>query len=147
MTDKAKILVVECETSVAMMLVFWLTRAGRDVASASTAGRAMRLAQAGDFDLITLAVDLPDMNGFELGCRLKTIPRLRATPVIFVAGNHHEENMRRALKFGAVDYLTKPFETTDFIYRIIAHAKAKTSQSDVLDEQPDTNAQSLCNTS
>ena len=146
MTDKPRILVVESETSVAMTLVFWLTRAGRDVASASTAGRALRLAQAGDFDLITLAVDLPDMNGFELACRLKTIPHLRTTPVIFMAGNHHEEKMRRALDFGAVDYIIKPFEATDFIFRIIAHAKAKFFQSDVPDEQTDTDAKRLCYT-
>jgi CheY-like chemotaxis protein len=127
MTGKAKILVVEDQTSVAMMMVFLLTRAGCDVAAAWNAEKALQLAQAGVFDLITLDVSLPGMNGFELCRRLKQNPRLRETPVVFVSGQLGEEEVQRALKLGAVDCIEKPFEPTDFIFRIISHAKPNRS--------------------
>ena len=127
MTGKAKILVVEDQTSVAMMMVFLLTRAGCDVAAAWNAEKALQLAQAGVFDLITLDVSLPGMNGFELCRRLKQNPRLSETPVVFVSGQLGEEEVQRALELGAVDCIEKPFEPTDFIFRIISHAKPNRS--------------------
>jgi CheY-like chemotaxis protein len=127
MTAKAKILVVEDQASVAMMMGFLLTRAGCDVETAWNAEKALRLAHDGDFDLITLDVSLPGMNGFELCRRLKQNPRLRETPVVFISGRLGEEEVQRARELGAADFIEKPFEATDFIFRIISHAKPNRS--------------------
>ena len=118
MTAKAKILVVEDETAVAMMMVFLLTRAGCDVETAWNFEKALRLAQSSEFDLITLDINLPGTDGFEIGRRLRQFSHLRNTPVIFVSGGATDENRRRAREFGAADYIGKPFEPTDFIFRI-----------------------------
>ena len=141
---KMRILVVEDETSLAMMMVHLLTRAGCDVQRAMNAERAMQLAQAGDFDLITLDIDLPDSSGFEICRRLKELHRSRKTPVVFVSGRPSKDDQQRAVELGAVDYIVKPFEPTDFIFRIKSHAKAKTSRPNAPDE--DTNIRSLCDT-
>ena len=144
MKDKARILVVDDEASVALMIVFLLTRAGCEVETAWNIEKALRLAETEKFDLITLDVNIPGTSGFIIYELLRQIPHLKNTPVIFVSGGASEEDQQRAFALGAVDFIIKPFEATDFIYRIISHAKAKSRPSDVPDE--DTDTKSLCNT-
>ena len=54
MTDKTRILVVEDEPGVSMMIAYLLTWAGCEVQTAWSAKRGMKLAQTREFDLITL---------------------------------------------------------------------------------------------
>jgi DNA-binding response OmpR family regulator len=125
MNGNGKILVVDDETPVAMMMVFLLTRAGFDAQAALSAEKALRLAQTQPFDLITLDISMPGCNGFELLRRLRRIPHLQQAVIIFVSGNATIEDLQRALDLGAVDYILKPFEPTDFIFRIKSHASPK----------------------
>ena len=125
MSDRLKILVVDDETAVTMMMGYLLHRVGCEMEAAWNGEQALRLAQAGNFDLITLDITLPGMDGFEICRRLKSDPRLRHTPIVFVSGRIYEDDRQRAFDLGAVDYIVKPFEATDFIFRIISHAKAK----------------------
>jgi DNA-binding response OmpR family regulator len=119
MSDKAKILVVDDQMAVALMMVFLLTRAGCDAQTALDAEKALRLAQAETFDLITIDVDMPDLDGFTLFQKLKLIPHLKETPVVFVSGRATIENQQRALDLGAADFIEKPFDTQDFLSRIL----------------------------
>lgn len=122
MAEKIKLLIVEDDTPVALMIVFLLTRAGCETEVAATSKKAMQLAEAGNFDLITLDVDLPDGNGFKLCSRLKKHPRLCDTPVVFVSARCLIEDQQHGLELGAVDYIVKPFDAADFVSRILAHA-------------------------
>jgi DNA-binding response OmpR family regulator len=124
-TPAAKILVVEDEMPVAMMMVFLLHRAGCEVATATNAEQAVRLVQAADFDLITLDIDLPGGNGFEIFARLKKLPSWQNTPVVFVSGRPYEEDQQRATELGALDFISKPFDVEDFVSRILSHATPK----------------------
>jgi DNA-binding response OmpR family regulator len=124
-----KILIVEDDTPVALMIVFLLTRAGCETVMATTGKMAMQMAEAGNFDLITLDVDLPDGNGFKLCSRLKEHPGLHDTPVVFVSGRSCLEDQQRGLDVGAADYITKPFETFEFAPRLLSHVKAKTASN------------------
>jgi DNA-binding response OmpR family regulator len=123
MNRVAKILIVEDDTPVAMMIAYLLTRAQCEVAFAHTAKKGMQLAEEGNFDLITLDVDLPDGNGFKLCSRLKENARLCDTPVVFVSGRSCSEDQQRGLDVGAADYITKPFETLEFVPRLLSHIK------------------------
>ena len=116
---KAKILVVDDEMSVALMMAFLLTRVGCEAQTALSAEKALRLAQTEMFDLITLDVDMP-VSGFELFQTLKRIPHLRETPVVFVSGNATIENQQRGLDLGAADFIEKPFGASDFVSRILS---------------------------
>ena len=145
-TRKAKILVVEDQAPVAMMMIYLLNHVGCETETAWNGEKALQMVQAENFDLITLDVDMPGMNGYEICRRLKKDLRLRQTPVVFVSGRACDEDRQHALELGAVDYIIKPFEATDFIFRIVSHAKAKLLRSDVPDEKANTDAQSLCNT-
>jgi DNA-binding response OmpR family regulator len=120
---KARILIVEDDMPVAMMIAYLLTRAQCEVAFAHTAKKGMQMAEGGDFDLITLDVDLPDGNGFNFCSRLKENSHLRDTPIIFVSGRSSLEDQQHGLDVGAIDYITKPFETLEFAPRILSHIK------------------------
>jgi len=121
-----KILIVEDDTPVALMIVFLLTRAGCETEVAATSKKAMQLAEAGNFDLITLDMDLPDGNGFNLCSRLKKHPRLCNTPVVFVSARCLIEDQQHGLELGAADYITKPFDASDFVSRILSHINPMT---------------------
>ena len=121
MSSKAKVLIVDDEMPVATMMAFLLMRVGCEVKTALNVEKAMRLAQAERFDLITLDVDMPGINGFELLQRLKQIPHLKQTPMVFVSGRATIENQQYALdELGAADFLGKPFEASDFVSRILS---------------------------
>ena len=119
MTDQPKILIVEDETSLAMMMVFLLTRAGCNVQAAWNVEKAMQLAEINEFDLITLDITLPAISGFEIYERLKRFSHLKETPVVFVSGCATIENQQRAFELGAADFIEKPFEARDFTSRIL----------------------------
>jgi putative two-component system response regulator len=123
MKGKIKILIVEDDTPLTMMIASLLTRAGCETREAWNAEKAIRLAQDEDFDLITLDVDLPGMNGFEICSRLKENFRSCDTPIVFVTGRPHEEDWQRAFELGAVDYISKPFDTLNFAARLLSHIK------------------------
>ena len=133
MSRKAKILVVDDQMAVALMMVFLLERAGCDAQPALNAEKALRLAQTGTFDLITLDVDMPGINGFELFLRSKQIPHLAETPIVFVSGNSTIENQQRGLDLGATDFIEKPFDSLEFVSRILSHIKARSDSVAVME--------------
>ena len=118
---KAKILVVDDQMAVVLMMVSLLTRAGFDAHAATSAEKALRLAQTETFNLITLDINMPGVNGFELFQRLKQIPHLEETPVLFVSGHATIEDQQRALDLGAADFITKPFDAKYLVSRILSH--------------------------
>lgn len=119
MKDKLKILVVEDEMPMAMMMVHILHRAGCEAEAAWSGEKALRLAEAGEYDLVTLDINLPGMDGFEICRRLKLLPRFQETPVVFVSGRTDEQHRRRAFELGAADFIEKPFNPQDFLSRIL----------------------------
>ena len=119
MRNKTRILVVDDQVAVVTMMRFLLTRAGCETQGALDAKTALRLAQTQAFDLITLDVEMSS-SVFDLFMDLKQIPRLAETPIVFVAGNASIENQQRGLDLGAADYIEKPFDTQDFLSRILS---------------------------
>jgi DNA-binding response OmpR family regulator len=121
MRKKVNILLVEDDMAPSTLMVRALTERGFDVVPARTGDEAMRLAQTGGFDLITLNVHLPDTNDFDLCVRMLQNPSLSDTPVIFVSGRLEDENRWRALKSGAVAYIVKPFDLNALVSLIRLH--------------------------
>lgn len=142
--DKAEILIVEDDVSVAMTMRFLLEIAGCRAEIADTRAKAIQMAQTRHFDLITLDVCMPDANGFTLCGELKQNPCLKNTPIVFVSGRCSLEDQQRGLDLGAVDYITKPFETFEFAPRLLLHIKTS-GASDVPDEIADADTKSFCN--
>jgi DNA-binding response OmpR family regulator len=127
---KAKILVIEDHPEVLNAMVFLLEREGCSVVAAQTGVQGMELARDGDFDLITLDVDLPGINGFEICRNLKQDPVLRQMPVMFVSGRSCDKDINHGLALGAVDYITKPFDALAFVSRVLSHIRPKAENQD-----------------
>lgn len=121
MNRKKNILIVEDETSVAMTMRFLLGLAGCTAEIAGTKAKAIQMAETGNFDLITLDVNLQGVSGYDICNELKRNPRLRSTPIVFVSGNCNLEDQQRGLDAGAADYITKPFGAFEFASRLLSH--------------------------
>jgi CheY-like chemotaxis protein len=77
------------------------------------------------FDLILLDLGLPGMNGFELLRQLKESPETEAIPVVVLTAWNSTDDKLRGFALGAVDYLTKPFESSELRARLRSALRAK----------------------
>jgi phosphoserine phosphatase RsbU/P len=78
-------------------------------------------------DIILLDIIMPDMDGYEVCRRLKTDPKTRDIPIIFVTAKSDESDETKGLEIGAVDYITKPFSPPIVRARIKTHLALKNS--------------------
>lgn len=104
-----KVLVIEDDPQVLQMMQLVLQRSHLAVTTAATGEEGLALAETEDFDLITLDIDLPGLNGFEVCKALKRHERTRHIPVTFVSAHFWSEAMERAHEAGGADFLCKPF--------------------------------------
>jgi len=74
-----------------------------------------------EFDLILLDVMMPEMDGFEVCKILKEDETTKDIPVIFVTARSETENVVKGFELGAVDYVTKPFQTEELLARVKTH--------------------------
>ncbi len=112
-----KILIVDDDPQIRVVLSVALERAGFGVISANDGAGALRSAQRDGPALMVLDVGLPEMDGLEV-CR-----RLRATsdlPILFLTARDDEVDRILGLELGADDYVTKPFSPRELVARIKA---------------------------
>lgn len=120
-SQQAQVLVVDDQRENVRLLMNVLRQEGYVVRSAYDGHAALQSAQAMPPDLILLDVRMPEMDGYELCERIKSIPRLRSIPVIFISVADGTLDKVRAFALGAVDYITKPFELAELRMRIASH--------------------------
>jgi CheY-like chemotaxis protein len=84
---------------------------------------ALRTAEKEKPDLILLDIMMPGMDGFEVCRRLKENPGLKDIPVIFISALGETAHIVKALAFGGVDYINKPFQAEEVIARVNTHLK------------------------
>lgn len=125
MSGKVKVLIVEDETPLAMMMVNALSQVGCEVLVATTGRKGIELAQEQKFDLVVIEVSLPNMEGFRLCHELKQRHFSRHAPVVFIAGQLNEEERQQGLECGAVDCIIKPLDPRDFVSRVLAHIQTR----------------------
>jgi len=127
------ILVVEDEPGIAFALEADLHTEGYTVTLAATGDEALRLARAGEFDLILLDIMLPGKDGFEV-CRERRRAGSR-TPIILLTAKAQKAEKVMGLELGADDYLTKPFSPRELVARVKAvlrRTDRPTDPSDVI---------------
>ncbi len=106
--QKLSILIVDDELVVRDSLVHWFLEEGYDVDSASNASDALAKLAGREFDLAIADIRMPGMDGIELLEKIKS--EQLDTSVIVMTGYASVETAIRALKHGAFDYITKPFD-------------------------------------
>jgi len=106
--QKLSILIVDDEQVVRDSLVHWFLEEGYDVDSASNASDALAKLAGRELDLVIADIRMPGMDGIELLEKIKS--EQLDTSVIMMTGYASVETAIRALKHGAFDYITKPFD-------------------------------------
>lgn len=118
-----KILVVEDDTSVRKFLVDALTGAGHSVAAVENGEYAIKKIGSETFDLVVTDVVMPGISGLEV---LKTVKRNRSgTEVIVISAHATVDIAIQALRRGAYDFLTKPLDDLECLYRAVERALEK----------------------
>ncbi|MDT0605780.1 hybrid sensor histidine kinase/response regulator [Croceitalea rosinachiae] len=74
-------------------------------------------------DLILLDVIMPRIDGFELCEKLKSYPKYKNIPVIFLTGKVNIKDKVKGFEVGGIDYVTKPFNEQELIARIQTHVE------------------------
>ncbi|MBD1915871.1 MULTISPECIES: diguanylate cyclase [Cyanophyceae] len=72
-------------------------------------------------DLILLDLMMPEMSGIDVCDRLQQNPATAHIPIIFLTASHEIEHLAQAFEYGAVDYVTKPFNAVELLARIRTH--------------------------
>jgi len=131
----ASILVVDDEPIVQQSLGDWFRQDGYQVDTASNAKEALKLAAEHAYDIALLDIKMPGIDGLELQERLaKEVPDLT---VIVMTAYASIESAVRALKAGAYDYITKPFDPDELshLVRRAAEHRSLRSENQRLKEQ------------
>lgn len=127
-----RILLVEDEPGLTLVLSDVLRSEGYAVEAAQDGERGFQLAAGEYFDLLILDIGLPKKNGFDLLRDLRQ--RGNSTPALMLSARGQVVDKILGLKLGADDYLTKPFDTGELLARIEAilrRAPAEAPSSDV----------------
>jgi DNA-binding NtrC family response regulator len=110
-SDPVAILVVDDEASIRDSLTSWFEEDGFNVDSAADAREALAKLDAGRFDIVLLDIKMPGMDGMQLLRRIRA--DLPDVVVIMITAYASVETAVQALKDGAFDYVTKPFDPDD----------------------------------
>ena len=113
-----RILVVEDDPSINDIVSTALRFQGHSVTQADDGPEGLRLAVAGDVDLVVLDVMLPGLDGFEVCRRLREAGS--DVPVLFLTARDETEHRIRGFSTGGDDYLTKPFSVDELVLRVAA---------------------------
>jgi putative two-component system response regulator len=119
--EKKTILVIDDTPSNLALLNNLLCKNYRvKVANGGSKGIQLALADEAP-DLILLDVVMPELNGFEVCDVLKKNRKTHAIPIMFLTTLYHEEEVRRGLALGAVDFVTKPVSSAELARKIASH--------------------------
>jgi DNA-binding NtrC family response regulator len=116
MAKKISLLIVDDEESVRDSLYNWFIEDGYNVATAANAKDALLMLEARNYDIVLADIKMPGMDGIEMNKRIKSLNK--DCIVIIMTAFASVETAVQALKDGAYDYVTKPFDPDDLSHLI-----------------------------
>ena len=135
MAKKISILIVDDEESVRDSLYNWFIEDGYRVECAESAMKALSILESGNFDIILADIKMPGMDGLEMLKRIKSYKS--DSIVIMMTAFATVDTAVQALKDGAFDYVTKPFDPDDLSHLIRNASKqiALSEENEILKEK------------
>jgi len=125
-SPKGRVLIVDDDPVVRDSLGKWFESEGYVVAISPGAREALTRIQSSRWDVALLDIKMPGIDGIELQAKLKEIePEL---PVVIMTGFASVETAVKALKNGAYDYITKPFDPDELVHLVdkcVEHSRVK----------------------
>ena len=114
---KGNVLIIEDEPDLARLIRMYLEDDGISTRICADAEEALKEVQRGNYDLVTLDINLPGMDGFEF---LQQFRREKDIPVIIVSARQSDEDVILGLGIGADEFVTKPFSPKVLTARVRA---------------------------
>ncbi len=114
--EKIKVLLVEDEQSLAMIMKDTMEPTGMSVTLAADGEEGLRAFFADKPDVLVTDVMMPRMDGFEMVRRIREQDKL--TPVLFLTARSSVNDVVNGFKMGGDDYLKKPFSLQEFMARV-----------------------------
>ena len=114
----AKILIVEDEQAIALLIKYNLEKAGYETICVSQGDKVLPEVEKENPTLIMLDWMLPGISGLELCKIIRNNPDHKNTPIIMLTAKGQEEDKVAGLSAGADDYVTKPFSVPELLARI-----------------------------
>lgn len=119
-----KILVVDDYLPTRSLIVESLSQSSKyQIMEAENGQEALHLFDENDFDLVISDIMMPGMSGMDLLHQIRE--KNPNAAVIMITGNPTTDLTVSAIKKGAVDFLTKPFDIDDLIYKVGIHLREK----------------------
>ena len=118
---KSKVLIVD-DTPENIQILMGTLKDQYAIVAAINGEKALKMASADPRpDLILLDIMMPGMDGFEVCARLKSDPKTRDIPVIFLSALDNTSSKLKGFAAGAVDYISKPFQPEEVQVRVNTH--------------------------
>lgn len=113
-----RILIVDGDMAVRGQIGRHARLEGYEVAEAGDGYTAVSMCRQNAFDIIILAILLPELDGFSV---CQTIRSFSQVPILMLTERTSEQDRIRGLELGADDYMTKPFSPSELVARVKAH--------------------------
>lgn len=125
----SKILIVDDDKNILDLVCIHLMQAGYQVLKAENAVQALGMLEMEIADLAIVDVMMPGMNGYEL---TKRIREQLDIPVLFLTAKGELEDKEKGFMSGSDDYVVKPFEPKELLFRIAAILRRYDKPSDAI---------------
>ncbi|MBN2385062.1 response regulator [bacterium] len=120
-----KILIVDDSATTRSLIASILGQIGEvAIIEARSGFEALKILPSDRFDLVVTDINMPDINGLEVVSFLKNHPHYKDIPVIIISTERTSKDRHKGLMLGAVEYLTKPFDTQilfETVEKILVH--------------------------
>lgn len=137
MIPNNRILLVEDDQNFGDVLRSYLEMHEFDVTLATDGVAGMESFRRGEFDLCIFDVMMPKKDGFTLAKEVRE--RNAEMPIIFLTAKTMKDDVLQGFKIGADDYITKPFNSEELLYRIQAILKRSQAKADPREEVKEFN--------
>ena len=124
-----RILLVEDDSTLSMIVSETLQRDGFEVITACNGEEGLRMFAKHGADIIVADVMMPRMDGFEMGRQIRLISR--SVPLLFLTAKSSIDDIVEGFELGGNDYLRKPFKMLELIVRIKALHRRNMREEDV----------------
>jgi signal transduction histidine kinase len=118
-----KILVIDDEVSMRLLLIAALEDNGYEVVDSGSGRTGIELAQAEKPDLVLCDVGLLDTSGYEVLRALRSMPKTCNIPFVLMTGLADLQGMREGMRLGADDYMPKPFDIPEMLALVAARLR------------------------
>ncbi len=139
-----RILLVDDEPDILEFVGYNLTKEGFEVHTAANGVQALEKAAEVTPHLILLDVMMPEMDGMETCKRLKQLPSLSRTIIVFLSARGEDESQLKGFDLGADDYITKPIHPKLLVSRL--KAILKRGEGSATDEAEDSTTEGVTST-